>query len=90
MVALLGWVSAALLVVTIGTQIARQYRERTNAGVSPWLYCGQCAASVGLLGYSALENDLVFVVLNAVMATTALVGLALWFRIRRGCRRASS
>lgn len=85
MIELLGWTSAVLLVVTISAQIGRQYREQTNAGVSPWLYCGQFAASVGLLAYSALERDLVFVTLNAVMATTAAAGVVLWFRIHRAC-----
>lgn len=84
---LLGWVSSGVLIITIGSQIWRQYRAQTIAGVSMWLFVGQFVASSGLTIYSLLLGAWVFVVLNCVMATAALVGLGLWYRLRR--RRSS-
>lgn len=82
MTQVLGWGSAVLLVATISTQVGRQYRERAIAGVSPWLYVGQACASAGLAVYSVLLGSWVFVALNIIMATIAVVGLGLWFRLR--------
>lgn len=81
--AVLGWSSAAVLVATIVTQVVRQHRAGSIAGVSPWLYCGQALASTGLCVYSTLLSNWVFAVLNAAMTTVALVGLTLWLKTRR-------
>ena len=50
----LGWFSSALLLVTIGVQVTKQWRDKTSKGVSPWLFIGQMAASTGFVVYSAL------------------------------------
>ena len=86
---LVGWSSAVLLVLTIAAQILRQWRARTSAGVSPLLYIGQFGASSGLTAYSVMLDDLVFIILNIIMASAALLGLGSWFRFRRADRRAS-
>ncbi len=77
MIEVLGWLSSAILVLTIGTQVHRQWKAGTSKGVSVWLFVGQCFASVGFLAYSALIHNWVFVVTNGMMAAAALVGLAL-------------
>lgn len=80
---IIGWSSAAVLIATIGTQIARQWKERSIEGVSPWLYVGQTVASSGLLAYSVLTRAWVFVALNIVMVAAAIVGLALYISLSR-------
>ena len=78
----IGWASSFILVLTISTQVLRQYRSGTSAGVSPWLFIGQTVASTGFCVYSALVGDLVFTVTNGTMAIAALTGLAI-VRIHR-------
>ena len=73
----LGWLSSVILVLTIGTQVHRQWKAGTSKGVSSWLFIGQCVASVGFLAYSALIHNWVFVVTNGMMAAAALVGLSI-------------
>lgn len=75
---ILGWTSAAILVLTIVSQVRRQWQERSVKGVSPWLYVGQGTASTGLAVYSALSDNMVFVALNCTMAFLAMVGLVMW------------
>jgi MtN3 and saliva related transmembrane protein len=69
MVEAIGWVSSAILVVTIGKQVFKQWNDDTSKGVSTWLFIGQLAASVGFLIYSMLVRNWVFVVTNALMGT---------------------
>jgi len=72
----IGWISTATLVLTLSAQIVRQWRSRSAPDVSPLLFVGQCAASLGFLVYSALVGSTVFVVSNALILTTALIGEA--------------
>ena len=84
---LIGWAAAAILVATIGRQVYTQWRDRTTAGVSKWLFVGQVSASIGFVIYSWLLRDWVFVATNAVMLVTALFGEAIYRRNRKAqCR----
>lgn len=84
----IGWVSSAVLVLTISSQVYKQWHDDTSTGVSRWLFVGQMAASIGFLVYSALVESWVFVVTNAAMIVSALAGIAIVLRHRR--RRARS
>jgi MtN3 and saliva related transmembrane protein len=83
MIEVIGWASSIILVLTIATQIAKQWRERTSAGVSTWLFVGQLAASVGFTIYSLLVKNWVFAVTNGVMVLNGLLGYAITLRFRR-------
>jgi MtN3 and saliva related transmembrane protein len=72
-----GWVSSAILVVTLVAQLQKQWSSGTSKGVSPWLFIGQGCASVGFLLYSWLTRDWVFVVTNVLTGLAAIAGLAL-------------
>jgi MtN3 and saliva related transmembrane protein len=81
----LGWGASALLIVTLLHQIRTQLRSRDTKAVSPWLFAGQSAASVGFICYSAMLDNLVFIVTNSLILATAVFGqAALWWRARRG------
>jgi MtN3 and saliva related transmembrane protein len=82
-VEVIGWASSIVLVVTIATQIAKQWRDRTSAGVSTWLFVGQLAASVGFTIYSLLVKNWVFAVTNGVMIVNGLLGYAITIRHKR-------
>ncbi len=79
---IIGWSGGVVLVIMIAAQMRRQWHERTSKGVSPFLYVLQAVASITLLIYSYLGRDHVFVVLNAIMATSAVFGFVLWLRYR--------
>lgn len=80
---LIGWTSSVILLLTIVTQIRKQWRERSTQGVSPWLYVGQIAASAGFTTYSWLVHNWVFVITNALVGLSAIVGAALTARFRK-------
>jgi len=75
-----GWISASILLVTLIRQITLQWRDQRTTGVSAWLFVGQLAASVGFIIYSALVDNLVFVVANSCIATVAIFGQYVYFR----------
>lgn len=79
----LGWLSSVVLLLTIGKQVHKQWREGASHGVSRWLFVGQAAASAGFLGYSLLLGNWVFVVTNALMMLSALAGLWIVLHHRR-------
>lgn len=79
---LIGWASSLILFVTIVRQVWRQWNARNTEGVSTWLFVGQFAASLGFTAYSVLLGNRVFIVTNATLALTAVVGWAL-LRIHR-------
>ena len=70
----IGWISSFILVLTIGKQVYKQWREGSSEGVSTWLFLGQMAASGGFLVYSWLVRNWVFVATNGVMLLNGLVG----------------
>jgi uncharacterized protein with PQ loop repeat len=84
----IGWVSSALLVVTIGKQVWKQWQEGRSEGVSSWLFIGQTLASSGFTLYSVLVKDWVFVVTNALMLANGLFGQLVLARNRRRQRAA--
>jgi MtN3 and saliva related transmembrane protein len=70
----LGWLSTAVLSATLLAQITRQWKLGKAEEVSPVLFAGQCAASLGFLIYSALVGSWVFIVSNALILAIALAG----------------
>ncbi|HYO74343.1 MAG TPA: hypothetical protein VEU33_50540 [Archangium sp.] len=85
----IGWFSSFVLVLTIAHQVYKQWRSGTSQGVSRWLFVGQLTASTGFTFYSVLVDNWVFVVTNALMLLSALVGLAIVLKHRRAERRSS-
>jgi uncharacterized protein with PQ loop repeat len=79
----IGWVSSALLVLTISRQVWKQYREGTSDGVSKWLFLGEISANVGFVVYSWLVGNWVFVATSVFMVVASLAGLAVLFHHRR-------
>ena len=80
---LLGWGASAILVATLARQTWRQWRHPDPRGVSHWLFIGQIAASAGFVAYSWLVGNWVFIVTNAVILATAIVGQCVDLRARR-------
>lgn len=83
MIEVVGWASSLILILTIATQIAKQWRDKTSAGVSTWLFVGQLAASVGFTMYSLLVKNWVFAVTNGVMILNGLIGYGITVRHKR-------
>lgn len=83
----IGWLSSVVLMVTIGQQVYKQWRDGTSKGVSRWLFVGQMLASSGFTLYSWLVHNWVFVVTNALMLVSAVVGYAIVLEHRRRERR---
>ena len=77
---MVGWAAALILLLTIGSQVYQQWKSRSTKGVSPWLFAGQVAASVGFTVYSVLVGNTVFVVTNALILLSAIVGQFLYWR----------
>ena len=77
MTELIGWASSFVLLLTIGKQIHKQWRDDSSEGVSKWLFVGQLTASGGFSVYSYLVRNWVFVVTNLLMVLAALIGLAI-------------
>jgi MtN3 and saliva related transmembrane protein len=83
-----GWSASAVLVLTIVTQVYRQWQQGSSKGVSKWLFIGQMAASGGFLLYSWLIGDMVFLFTNGLMMMSAAVGLGIvfWHRLKHPMR----
>ena len=79
----IGWISSVILILTIANQVAKQWRERSSAGVSTWLFVGQLAASVGFTMYSLLLRNWVFAITNGVMILNGLLGYAITIHHKR-------
>jgi uncharacterized protein with PQ loop repeat len=82
---IIGWLSSAILLATIGSQVHKQWATGSCEGVSRWLFVGQTAASFGFTLYSALLRNWVFVVTNGMLLLSAIIG---WTIYRRNMRRA--
>jgi uncharacterized protein with PQ loop repeat len=83
----IGWGSSLVLLLTISKQIWQQWQARDTEGVSPWLFIGQMAASIGFTTYSVLVGNWIFVVTNVVLAASAVVGLVVLMLHKRGGRK---
>jgi len=79
----IGWISALILLLTIGRQVFTQWKAGTTSGLSLWLFVGQIAASLGFTIYSWMLDNWVFVVTNIFMAVTACVGQVIYLRNTR-------
>ncbi|MCY7388824.1 MAG: hypothetical protein LH481_12305 [Burkholderiales bacterium] len=80
MIDLVGWVGAVVLLLTVGRQVYTQWKSRSIQGVSRWLFVGQITASVAFVAYSWALQNWVFVVTNAFMLATAIVGQIIYLR----------
>jgi MtN3 and saliva related transmembrane protein len=85
----IGWFSSFVLVLTIINQVYKQWKSGTSKGVSKWLFVGQITASTGFTIYSVMVDNWVFVVTNALMLMSALVGIVIVMKHRRAERRTS-
>lgn len=86
---LTGWISALILILTISRQVYTQWKTRSTAGVSKWLFIGQLAASAGFVLYSFLVDNWVFVATNSFMLLVAITGQLIYLRNKRNeARRA--
>lgn len=83
MVETIGWISSAILVLTISQQVFKQWHEGTSKGVSTWLFVGQLAASTGFTIYSLLVRNWVFSVTNGIMVVNGLLGYGITVRHKR-------
>jgi uncharacterized protein with PQ loop repeat len=79
----LGWGSSLILLATLIRQVYTQWRSGATAGVSKWLFVGQCAASLGYIVYSFLLRNWVFVSSNIAILITAVAGECLFLHNRR-------
>ena len=79
----IGWLSSAVLLVTIGRQVFTQWRTRSTIGVSRWLFFGQLTAAVGFSVYSYLLHNWVFLVSNLALLMTAVVGEIIYLRNKK-------
>jgi MtN3 and saliva related transmembrane protein len=80
---LIGWGSSAILLLTIGKQVHKQWASGVSEGVSIWLFAGQMVASVGFAVYSWLVDNRVFVFTNTLMVFNGLVGYVIVLRNKR-------
>lgn len=80
----IGWSASVILLITIISQIRKQWRTGSNKGVSKWLFVGQVASSIGFTVYSVLTGDAVFIVTNALLLLSNLAGVYIYFRNREG------
>jgi MtN3 and saliva related transmembrane protein len=85
----IGWVSSVILVLTVGHQVLKQWREGKSEGVSRWLFLGEVAASAGFIVYSVLVHSVVFVATNSLMLLNAVTGYGLVVYHRRKKNRGS-
>lgn len=83
MVDVVGWVSSFVLLLTIGSQVYKQWKDRTAKGVSRWLFIGQVAASAGFVVYSVMVANVVFVFTNSLILVSALIGMYVTVRNKR-------
>jgi MtN3 and saliva related transmembrane protein len=80
---IIGWASSLILLLTIGTQIRRQWQRGSSEGVSPWMFFGQIFASIGFVIYSAIQHDWVFIVTNSLLLVSAIIGFAITVHQKR-------
>jgi MtN3 and saliva related transmembrane protein len=88
MTEVIGWFSSFILVLTIGKQVHKQWRSGSSEGVSNWLFAGQITASTGFTLYSILVHNWVFVVTNALLMVSAIIGGLIVIKHRRAHRTA--
>ena len=80
MTELIGWSASAVLLITIISQVRKQWRTGSNEGVSKWLFVGQVASSVLFTVYSVLTVNWVFIVTNAMLLLSNIAGVYIFFK----------
>ena len=55
-------------------QVYTQWKTKSTAGVSHWLFVGQLTASIGFVIYSYLLRNWVFLTSNIALLLTAILG----------------
>ncbi len=83
----IGWLSTALLLLTLLRQVYTEWKSHSIAGVSKWLFVGQCAASIGFSTYSLLLQNGVFLGSNVAILAVAALGQILYLKNRRAADR---
>jgi MtN3 and saliva related transmembrane protein len=89
MTEVIGWFSSFILVLTIAKQVHKQWKSGSSEGVSKWLFVGQITASIGFTIYSVLVGNWVFVVTNALLLLSAVIGGLIVLKHRRAERRSA-
>jgi MtN3 and saliva related transmembrane protein len=79
-----GWFSSGILLITLMRQVYKQWKERSDSGVSRWLFIGQVTASVGFTIYSALLHNWVYICSNVAILATAVAGEWIYLKNKRG------
>jgi MtN3 and saliva related transmembrane protein len=82
----IGWLSTALLLLTLLRQVYTEWKSGSIAGLSKWLFAGQVAASIGFTIYSWLLRNWVFMGSNAAILGVAIAGQILYSRNRRASK----
>jgi len=77
---IISWASSGILLITLITQIHKQWKLNTHKGVSKWLFVGQLAASLGFVIYSIGTGNLVFIITNSFLALSAVIGIYIYFK----------
>jgi uncharacterized protein with PQ loop repeat len=77
-----GWIAAIILVMTLFSQVKKNWEEKKLKGVNPLLYYGQAAASFCFAIYSFSIGSWVFVITNALGLLSAMIGIYLVHRYR--------
>jgi lipid-A-disaccharide synthase-like uncharacterized protein len=77
---LIGFSASAILLATLAHQVWKQWSSGKSEGVSPLLFAGQVLANIGMLTYSILLRDLVFITTNTLTLLTALLGFVVQMR----------
>ncbi|AWH17655.1 hypothetical protein C1922_10245 [Stenotrophomonas sp. ZAC14D2_NAIMI4_7] len=78
-----GWAATAVLMATLIRQMVKQWRSPHPETVSKWLFLGQMTASALFTIYSVMLGATVFVVTNALLLMTAIVGQLMAWRRRK-------
>ena len=86
---IIGYASSITLLITIGSQIYKQWQSGTSKGVSIWLFIGQLVTSIGFTIYSVLTHSTVFTLTNCCLGVAALIGICIVAYHRRKNRSAS-
>ena len=79
----IGWVSSFVLLLTLAKQLNTQWREKTDRGVSKWLFAGQFVSEIGFVLYSVQVRNWVFVFINVALLLENSAGLWLTFYLKK-------
>jgi MtN3 and saliva related transmembrane protein len=79
----IGWTSSLVLLATITRQVYTQWKTKSTAGVSHWLFIGQVTASMGFTIYSYLLHNWVYMISNVALLITAVIGQIIFKKNKR-------